>query len=252
MSAEGVQGERYGNKDSIPRNSKDYNIPFMTTDPIEGPVSPGWQVYIHPEGCLYYCYDREVAFDEYSKKIRIVTQADITRDGVSETIENLAKLAYSHAYHYPHFPEDVDLVLQLMDVGKTVTGGYYFVHRENRCLFWLQDFDATVILRECSGVTELSHKQIELEAQYCRGMVTAHASRKHIDLFPHAIALHCEVRRQLQQIIRFAISDGMTSEVSAVCAFSIDVLKNTLDLIKDVDVENDCIQSAHDKCFIGK
>ncbi|KAG2069570.1 hypothetical protein BDR04DRAFT_683680 [Suillus decipiens] len=44
----------------------------------------------------------------------------------------------------------------------------------------------------------------------------------------------------------------MTSEVSAVCAFSIDVLKNTLELIKDVDVENDYIQSAHDKCFIAR
>jgi len=60
----------------------------------------------------------------------------------------------------------------------------------------------------------------------------------------------------------------MTSEVSAVCAFSIDALKNTLGLIKDVDgrfaptagimklitcqVENECIQSVHDKCFIGK
>lgn len=85
-----------------------------------------------------------------------------------------------------------------------------------------------------------------------RGMVTAHASRMHIDLFPHTSALNSQVLRQLQQIIRFAISDCMTSEVSAVCAFSIDVLKNTLDLIKDVDVEDDWIQSAHDKCFIAR
>ncbi|KAG1729463.1 hypothetical protein EDB19DRAFT_2027743 [Suillus lakei] len=224
MSAEEVQAMRYDKKD------------------LMGPVSPGWQVYVHPEGCLYYCYVSEIVFGEYPKKIRIVTQVDITRDGISEIIENLAKLAYSHAYHYPHFPVDVDLVLELMDVGETIIGGYYFVHRENRCLFWLQDFDATVILRECNGVTELSHKQIELEAQYW----------KHVGLFPHVIALHCEVRRQLQQIIRFAISDCMTSEVSAVCAFSLDVLKNTLDLIKDVDVESDCIQSAHDKCFIAR
>ncbi|KAG2343006.1 hypothetical protein BDR05DRAFT_315229 [Suillus weaverae] len=129
-----------------------------------------------------------------------------------------------------------------MDVGETVTGGYYFVHYENRCLFWLHDFDATAILRECSGVTKLSHKQIELEAQYW----------KHIDLFPHTSALHSQVLRQLQQIIRFAISDCMTSEVSAVCAFSMDVLKGTLDLVKDVDVEDDWIQSAHDKCFIAR
>jgi hypothetical protein len=33
----------------------------------------------------------------------------------------------------------------------------------------------------------------------------------------------------------FYVPDCMTSEVSAVCAFSIDVLKDTLGLIKDVD-----------------
>ncbi|KAG1851965.1 hypothetical protein F4604DRAFT_1303455 [Suillus subluteus] len=242
MSAEGVQAERYDKRKLIPRNTKNYTIPFMTTDPIERSVPPGWQIFIHPEGCLYYCYESVVNFDRYSRKIHVITQADLVHDGVAETIENLAKLAYSHACQYSSFPVKVDLVLELMDVGETITAGYYFAHHENRCLFWLQDFDATSILRECYGVTELSHMQIELEAQYW----------KHIDLFPYTSALHSQVLKQLQQIIRFAISDCMTSEVSAVCAFSIDVLKNTLDLIKDVDVKNDWVQSAHDKCFIAR
>ncbi|KAG1748341.1 uncharacterized protein EDB91DRAFT_1113503 [Suillus paluster] len=243
MSADGVQAQRYtGNRDTIPRNTRDYNIPPMITDPIKRPVPPAWEVHVHPEGCLYYCYESVVDFDEYSRKIRVMTQADLARNGVAETIENLAKLAYDRACHYSSFPVNVDLVVELMDEGETITGGYYFVHRDNRCLFWLQNFDATVILRECSGVTELSHKRIELEAQYW----------KHIDLFPHASALDSQVLRELQQIIRFAISDCMTSEVSAVCALSMDVLKNTLDLIKDVDVEDNCIQSAYDKCFIAR
>ncbi|KAG2156892.1 uncharacterized protein EDB93DRAFT_874558 [Suillus bovinus] len=214
----------------------------MTIDPVGRSTPPGWHAHIHPEGRLYYCYDSVVTFDGSSRKIHVITQADLERDGVAEAIENLAKLAYRHAYQYPFFPVNVNLVLELMDVSKSITGGYYFVHHENKCLFWLNDFDATIILGECSGVTELSHKQIELEAQYW----------KHIDLFPHAGALHSQVLQQLQQIIRFAISDCMTSEVSAVCAFSMDVLKNTLGLIKDVDVENDRIQSAHDKCFVAR
>lgn len=242
ISAEGVQAERYDRRKTIPRLAKNYAIPSMTTDSIERPVPPGWQVYIHPEGCLYYCYESVVDFDGSSREIRVITQADLVHHGVAETIENLAKLAYSHACQYSSFPVNVDLVLELMDDGETMTAGYYFVHHKNMCLFWLQEFDGTVILRECSGVTELSHKQIELEAQYWM----------HIDLFPHTSALNSQVLRQLQQIIRFAISDCMTSEVSAVCAFSIDVLKNTLDLIKDVDVEDDWIQSAHDKCFIAR
>ncbi|KAG1851960.1 hypothetical protein F4604DRAFT_1806558 [Suillus subluteus] len=242
IHAEGVQAERYDKRKPIPRNTKNYTIPFMTTDPIERPIPPGWQICIHPEGCLYYYYDSVVDFHGYSRKIHVITQADLVHDEVAETIENLAKLVYSHAYQYSSFPVNVDLVLELMDVGETSTAGYYFVHHENRCLFWLHDFDATGILRECCGVTELSHMQIELEAQYW----------KHIDLFPHTSALHSQVLQQLQQIIRFAISDCMTSEVSAVCAFSIDVLKNTLDLVKDVNVENDWVQSAHDKCFIAR
>lgn len=242
MSAEVVQEERYDRRKTIPRHARNYAIPSMTTDIIERPVPPGWQVYIHPEGCLYYCYESVVDFDGSSREIRVITQADLVHHGVAETIENLAKLAYSHACQNSSFPVNVDLVLELMDDVETMTAGYYFVHHKNMCLFWLQEFDATVILRECSGVTELSHKQIELEAQYW----------KHIDLFPHTSALNSQVLQQLQQIIRFAISDCMTSEVSAVCAFSIDVLKNTLDLIKDVDVDDHWIKSAHDKCFIAR
>ncbi|KAG1903129.1 uncharacterized protein F5891DRAFT_117386 [Suillus fuscotomentosus] len=242
MPAERVQAQRYKPGNIIQRDIGNFNIPHMMIDPIEISAPPGWQAYIHPEGRLYYCYENVVTFDGCSRKIHVITQADLVRDGVAETIEDLAKLAYSHACHYSSFPANVDLVLEPKDVGETIIGEYYFVHHKNRCLFWLLDFDAVDILRECSGVTELAHKKIELEAQYW----------KHIDLFPHASALHSEVLRQLQQIIRFAISDCMTSEVSAVCAFSMDVLRNTLDLIKDVDVEDDWIQSAHDKCLVAR
>ncbi|KAG2069582.1 hypothetical protein BDR04DRAFT_1101474 [Suillus decipiens] len=245
LSAEKVQKERYDKRKPILKSARNYNIPFMTMSPVEPqrPLPLGWQVYIHPEGCLYYCYDGVVNSDGCLKKIHVTTQADLVNDRVAETIENIAKFLYGHACRYPSFLVNaVDLVLELKIVGETVTGGYYFVHHENRCLFWLHDFDGSEILQECCWTTELSHKQIELEAQYWR----------HVDLFPHTSALHSQILRQLQQIIRFAISDCMTSEVSAVCAFSIDVLKNTLDLIKDVDVENDWIQSAHDKCLIAR
>ncbi|OJA20151.1 hypothetical protein AZE42_08448, partial [Rhizopogon vesiculosus] len=255
MFAEGVQERRYGsrNRDPIPSNKTDYNIPAMTTNLLQRPVPPRWEVHIHPEGCIYYFHEGVVVFGGDSWKVRVITQADLARAGVVKTIENLAKqLASSYARCDPSFPGEVDLVLELMDEGNSTTIGYYFVHHENRCLFWLQDFDAAVIFRECSGVTELSHKQIELEAQYWRGMVTADASRKHIDLFPHAGTLHSQVLQELRQMIRFAITDRMTSEVSAVCAFSMDVLKDTLTLIKDIDVENEYIQSAFDKCFIAR
>ncbi|KAG2056000.1 hypothetical protein BDR06DRAFT_305551 [Suillus hirtellus] len=168
MPAEGVQAQRYkpGNGNIIQRDIRNFNIPHMMIDPIEISAPPGWQAYIHPEGRLYYCYESVVAFDGCSKTLHVITQADLVRDGVAETIEDLAKLAYSHASQYSSFPANVDLVLEPKDVGETIIGEYYFVHHKNRCLFWLLDFDAVDILRECSGVTELAHKKIELEAQY--------------------------------------------------------------------------------------
>jgi len=122
------------------------------------PVPSGWQFCIHPEGCIYYLRE-SVASDEDPLKIRIITQADLAHDGAAKMIEDLAKRVYNDARHYPSFPREVDLVLELVDVGNTIEAGYYFVHHKNRCLFWLEEFDGTVILRECSGVTELSHKR---------------------------------------------------------------------------------------------
>ena len=74
-------------------------------------------------------------------------------------MEVLAKHIYSGARHYPSFPKEVDLVLELMDVGNPMKARYYFVHHENRCLFWLEEIDGASILRGCSVVTELSHKR---------------------------------------------------------------------------------------------
>jgi hypothetical protein len=106
-----------------------------------------------------------VVFDEDPWNIRVITQADLTRAGVAEIIEDLARLAYSHARCDPSFPRGVDLVLELMDVENTTTAvaGYYFVHHKNKCLFWLRNFDGTVIFRECSGATEISHKRQSLD-----------------------------------------------------------------------------------------
>jgi len=45
-----------------------------------------------------------VVFDEDPWNIRVITQVDLTRAGVAEIVEDLAKLAYSHARCDPSFP----------------------------------------------------------------------------------------------------------------------------------------------------
>jgi hypothetical protein len=123
------------------------------------PAPLGWKSYVHPEGCIYYVHEHVVKSNKDSWNVRVITQADLAPHGAAETIQDLAELACSDVSCNPSFPRDVDLVLELMDTGNTTTAGYYFVHHENKCLFWLQEFDGIDIFRECGGVTEISHKR---------------------------------------------------------------------------------------------
>lgn len=54
--------------------------------------------------------------------------------------------------------QQVDLVLEpkVFD-GDSVVCCYYFVNHRDRCLFWLDDFNAAGALSDCVGVKSLSH-----------------------------------------------------------------------------------------------
>jgi hypothetical protein len=57
--------------------------------------------------------------------------------------------------------QQVDLVLEprVFDSGseKKVVCCYYFANHRDRCLFWLDDFNAKDVLSDCVGVKSLSH-----------------------------------------------------------------------------------------------
>lgn len=54
--------------------------------------------------------------------------------------------------------EQVDLVLEPKTFdGDSVVCCYYFANHRDRCLFWLDDFDAEDILFDCKAVENLSH-----------------------------------------------------------------------------------------------
>lgn len=54
--------------------------------------------------------------------------------------------------------EQVDLVLEPKTFdGDSVVCCYYFANHRDRCLFWLDDFDAEDILSDCKAVENLSH-----------------------------------------------------------------------------------------------
>lgn len=61
--------------------------------------------------------------------------------------------------------EDLELDMQQVDLvlepkvfdGDSVVCCYYFANHRDRCLFWLDDYDARKILSDCLGVKSLSH-----------------------------------------------------------------------------------------------
>jgi hypothetical protein len=57
--------------------------------------------------------------------------------------------------------DEVELVLEpkkTLDQEAEIICCYYFVNPAERCLFWLDEYDAEDMLGECRGVTALSHK----------------------------------------------------------------------------------------------
>jgi hypothetical protein len=75
--------------------------------------------------------------------------------GFLETIEAAKD---KHTEEIPLNTETVLMVSWEDDELKTSFECYYYlVDQENRILFWLNDFDATDMLKEIDGATELSH-----------------------------------------------------------------------------------------------
>jgi hypothetical protein len=57
-----------------------------------------------------------------------------------------------------HLPPNPELVLELIQAdGADLMCGYYFVDHENRCLFWVEPIEMSVLLMEVKGVTCPSH-----------------------------------------------------------------------------------------------
>lgn len=55
-------------------------------------------------------------------------------------------------------PHDPDLVLEVVPWDEELVCGYYFVNHDSRCLFWLEEFDASGFCHnEIQAVVSLSH-----------------------------------------------------------------------------------------------
>ncbi|KAH7913125.1 hypothetical protein BJ138DRAFT_679527 [Hygrophoropsis aurantiaca] len=199
-------------------NEANHKIDALTVEypSSDEDIPEGWSIHIHPEGAQYFLCERTRTF----------TEVDICDPGIFQDIEDFSKTLHQSLRL---FIEDKDLKLKLDEVelvleptvdDSGVLCDYYFVNHRSRCLFWLEDYDAGVILADCKGVTSLSHKRFAIEAQYW----------KHWDYFPNMCKLTQDVVDELRDMMLHANCDHLTSQRSSA-PFSVDELKNHISVV---------------------
>ena len=73
---------------------------------------------------------------------------------------------------------DAELVLEITpDEDGEIACGYYFVHHQNRCLFWLEEFEADPLIYEIQGLSSAAH--LSTEFTVCFHVVFANRFLEH-------------------------------------------------------------------------
>ncbi|KAH7928636.1 hypothetical protein BV22DRAFT_1044561 [Leucogyrophana mollusca] len=209
----------------IDPQTSDHSITALTIEypSHEGSIPDGWSAHVHPEGARYFLHE----------ETRTFTELDICDPEIFEDIDY-----YTHYLHealrqtirdenLPLAYEEIELVLEPKCDEYGVLCCYYFVNPRGRCLFWLQDYDACLILQDCKGVTSLSHKKFAVQAQYW----------KHWDLFPNMCQVTQAIVDELRDMMLHASCDHLTSNRSPA-PFSADELKTQLPIVDGIKVDS--------------
>jgi hypothetical protein len=137
-------------------------------------VPEGWVTLVHPEGARYFVNKAQVRqlhefVENWRSELEPLAQRTFTGMNICD------KEIYGDIEYYMQYLLDelrrviedrnIELDLQQIDLvlqpkvyeGDSVVCCYYFANHRDRCLFWLDDFDASKILTECVGVESLSH-----------------------------------------------------------------------------------------------
>jgi hypothetical protein len=98
---------------------------------------------------------------------RIFTDTDMHdpffRDEIEEFYQYLQKML--RVDQLKILSNNYDLVLDIVPIGGRIQWSYYYAHHGTRCLFWLQNYDATNVLSELWGVNSPAHIS-ELQLSY--------------------------------------------------------------------------------------
>ncbi|KAH7909165.1 hypothetical protein BJ138DRAFT_1200448 [Hygrophoropsis aurantiaca] len=220
-------------------NEANHKIDALTVEypSSDQDIPEGWSFYIHPEGGQYFLCERTRTF----------TEVDICDPEILQDIEDFADTLHESLRLFIAEKalslnlDEVELVLEPTEDEFGTLCCYYFVNHRARCLFWLQDYDADVILIDCKGVTSLSHKRFAIEAQYW----------KHWDYFPNMCPLTQKIVDELRDMISYATCGHLSSK-GFPAPLSVDELKDHILVIDTIKVDSTLRDRRHSACVIGE
>jgi hypothetical protein len=143
--------------------------------PYEG--LDGWIPCVHPEGALYWHHPERVSLTESSQSNRltliiqkIYTSANLHQASLFQWVQHFTlqidavKKTLGDA-----IPPDIEYMVHIELEGFSLSEYecyYYMIDHVNRCIFWMNEFDATYMLSELDGVTSPMHIRYVIESHY--------------------------------------------------------------------------------------
>ncbi|KAH7926535.1 hypothetical protein BV22DRAFT_1008875 [Leucogyrophana mollusca] len=182
-------------------------------------IRDGWATEVHPEGTRYFI----------NNAMRTCVEVDICDDDIFTDVNLFASLLYARLCEVEkQIPvlklEDVLIVLEPQSDGHEIVCRDYLVNLRDRYPFWLSEYDAGCILRDCKGVAHPTHVGLAVRAQYW----------KHCDLFPHLRPVTQDSVDEVKGMLLHAYNERLTSPLS--CApFTTEELRCHLDVIDKID-----------------
>ncbi|KAG2066957.1 hypothetical protein BDR04DRAFT_1159614 [Suillus decipiens] len=247
MSASGVKRfDRHARKFAmIDPSISDYKIKaYQVQYPSHDENLPtGWTAHVHPQGARYFLHAQTRTYTESD-----VCSPDVLNDIVyfSNYLHGELRIAIDTKKIDIEY-DDVELVLEPKKAGcAEIVCCYYFVNPAERCLFWLDEYDAEDMLGECRGVTALSHKRLAVQAQYW----CASLPKKHWEMFPNICQVTQDILDELKELMLHATCDHLTTTRSAA-ALGADELKQYFEIVKWIRVNSSC-DRAHAVVIIGR
>ncbi|EJC97875.1 uncharacterized protein FOMMEDRAFT_171285 [Fomitiporia mediterranea MF3/22] len=177
-----------------------------------------WKHYVHPEGPPYYllgkCGGRIFSH---------LTEADLQNSAVLEEVEAFVCAVERHATNFNwgrDIPENIEVVLEI----ENDAWSYYMVDLEQRCVFWLHDYDMTDALGESFGVESLDHFRKSVFPS-SKDKLHNHRLRsghqldfefwQHIEYFPNHRKLYPDIFNEVMGILNYWRIDVKSSADSA-------------------------------------